>query len=104
MASSGAAGSIRRRTCVSLASGHNGCCCTGSPDPGPGFSLDNLSHAAGADGASAIAHDQVRQAQGLRPGGFGLTMIRAIADELLYNEQRNEVLFVKYLDEPRQGE
>jgi CheY-like chemotaxis protein/anti-sigma regulatory factor (Ser/Thr protein kinase) len=73
-------------------------------DPGPGFSLDNLSHAAGADGASAIAHDQVRQAQGLRPGGFGLTMIRAIADELLYNEQRNEVLFIKYLDEPRQGD
>jgi hypothetical protein len=25
-------------------------------------------------------------------------MIRAIADELLYNEKRNEVVFVKYLD------
>jgi CheY-like chemotaxis protein/anti-sigma regulatory factor (Ser/Thr protein kinase) len=69
-------------------------------DPGPGFSLEHLPHAAGADGASAIAHDQVRQEQGLRPGGFGLTLIRAIADELLYNEQRNEVLFIKYLDEP----
>jgi CheY-like chemotaxis protein/anti-sigma regulatory factor (Ser/Thr protein kinase) len=69
-------------------------------DPGPGFNLDHLPHAAAADGASAIAHDQVRQEQGLRPGGFGLTLIRAIADELLYNEQRNEVLFVKYLDEP----
>jgi CheY-like chemotaxis protein/anti-sigma regulatory factor (Ser/Thr protein kinase) len=69
-------------------------------DPGPGFNPERLPHAAGADGASAIAHDLVRQEQGLRPGGFGLTMIRAIADELLYNEQRNEVLFVKYLDEP----
>lgn len=67
-------------------------------DPGPGFNLEQLSHAAGDEGASPLAHDEVRQARGLRPGGFGLTLIRAIADELLYNEQRNEVLFVKYLD------
>jgi hypothetical protein len=26
-------------------------------------------------------------------------MVRANADELLYNEKRNEVVFVKYLDE-----
>jgi hypothetical protein len=26
--------------------------------------------------------------------------IRAIADELIYNERQNEVVFVKYLDEP----
>ena len=26
------------------------------------------------------------------------TLIRAIADELIYNEQQNEVVFVKYLD------
>jgi hypothetical protein len=25
-------------------------------------------------------------------------LIRAIADELVYNEKRNEVVFVKYLD------
>jgi anti-sigma regulatory factor (Ser/Thr protein kinase) len=37
---------------------------------------------------------------GLRPGGFGLVLIHAIADELLYNEQQNEVVFVKYLDKP----
>jgi anti-sigma regulatory factor (Ser/Thr protein kinase) len=40
----------------------------------------------------------VRHGKGLRPGGFGLVLIRAIADELIYNEQRNEVLFIKYLD------
>jgi anti-sigma regulatory factor (Ser/Thr protein kinase) len=60
-----------------------------------------LSHASSGDGSDAIAHDQVRQAQGLRAGGFGLVLIRAIADELIYNEQQYEVLFVKYLDEPR---
>jgi hypothetical protein len=27
-------------------------------------------------------------------------LIRAMADELIYNERRNEVVFVKYLDEP----
>jgi FixJ family two-component response regulator/anti-sigma regulatory factor (Ser/Thr protein kinase) len=69
-------------------------------DPGPGYSLENLSHAAGPDGSAPLGHDQVREEQGLRPGGFGLVLIRAIADELLYNEQRNEVVFVKYLDRP----
>jgi CheY-like chemotaxis protein/anti-sigma regulatory factor (Ser/Thr protein kinase) len=69
-------------------------------DPGPGFTLDELSHAAVSHEAGVIAHDAVRNAKGLRAGGFGLVLIRAIADELLYNEQRNEVVFVKYLDEP----
>jgi hypothetical protein len=30
-------------------------------------------------------------------------MVRASVDELLYNEQRNEVVFVKYLDAPAEG-
>ena len=42
---------------------------------------------------------QVREEKGIRPGGFGLLMVRQTADELLYNEKRNEVVFVKYLDE-----
>jgi FixJ family two-component response regulator/anti-sigma regulatory factor (Ser/Thr protein kinase) len=68
-------------------------------DPGTGFRTEELQHAAGSDAAAAaIAHDQVREQKGLRPGGFGLVLIRAIADELVYNEQRNEVVFVKYLD------
>jgi hypothetical protein len=39
-----------------------------------------------------------REAMGLRPGGFGLLMVRAKVDELIYNEKRNEVVFIKYLD------
>jgi anti-sigma regulatory factor (Ser/Thr protein kinase) len=35
---------------------------------------------------------------GLRPGGLGLVMTRAIVDDLIYNEKRNEVVLVKYLD------
>ena len=29
---------------------------------------------------------------GLRPGGLGLVMTRALVDELIYNEKRNEVV------------
>ena len=69
-------------------------------DPGTGFAFDELSHAAVNDPSDATAHDVVREERGIRPGGFGLVLIRAMADELIYNERRNEVVFVKYLDEP----
>jgi CheY-like chemotaxis protein/anti-sigma regulatory factor (Ser/Thr protein kinase) len=67
-------------------------------DPGTGFTVENLSHAAiGQAPDDPIAHVSVREAKGLRPGGFGLMMVRSIVDELVYNEKRNEVVFVKYL-------
>jgi anti-sigma regulatory factor (Ser/Thr protein kinase) len=69
-------------------------------DPGRGFSVDALDHAA-IGHADPTAHVMVREERGIRPGGFGLMMVRASADELLYNERRNEVVFVKYLDQPR---
>ena len=68
-------------------------------DPGRGFAFDGLSHAAIANPEGGMAHAEIREARGIRPGGFGLVLIRAIADELVYNERQNEVLFVKYLDE-----
>jgi CheY-like chemotaxis protein/anti-sigma regulatory factor (Ser/Thr protein kinase) len=67
-------------------------------DPGPGFDPDNLPHAAiGQPADDPIAHVLVREKQGIRPGGFGLLTVQASVDELLYNEKRNEVVFVKYL-------
>jgi CheY-like chemotaxis protein/anti-sigma regulatory factor (Ser/Thr protein kinase) len=70
-------------------------------DPGPGFNIDDLPHAAVGHAPDApTAHMEVREAKGLRPGGFGLLTVRASVDELLYNERRNEVVFVKYLDAP----
>jgi CheY-like chemotaxis protein/anti-sigma regulatory factor (Ser/Thr protein kinase) len=67
-------------------------------DPGSGFNIDELPHAAiGRPADGPIAHMQVREEKGIRPGGFGLLMVRASVDELLYNEKRNEVVFVKYL-------
>jgi CheY-like chemotaxis protein len=67
-------------------------------DPGEGFDIDGLRHAAIANPDDPIRHVQVREEKGLRPGGFGLAMTRSLVDELIYNEARNEVLFVKYLE------
>ena len=68
-------------------------------DPGSGFNIDALPHAAVGQPADApVAHMQVREEKGIRPGGFGLLMVRNSVDELIYNEKRNEVVFVKYLD------
>ena len=67
--------------------------------PRPGFDIEDLPHAAiGQPPDDPIAHMHVREAKGIRPGGFGLLTVRASVDELLYNEQRNEVVFIKYLD------
>jgi CheY-like chemotaxis protein/anti-sigma regulatory factor (Ser/Thr protein kinase) len=67
-------------------------------DPGPGFKIEDLPHAAiGQPEDQPIEHMRVRAEKGLRPGGFGLVTVRASVDELLYNEKRNEVVFVKYL-------
>lgn len=68
-------------------------------DPGPGFSFEGLEHAAVDEtSAESIARVAVvRDQLGMRPGGFGIAMARAIADELLYNEAQNEVILIKYL-------
>jgi len=66
-------------------------------DPGPGFKHADLDHAAISHG-DPTDHGLIREQKGLRPGGFGLMLVQAKVDELLYNEAQNEVVFVKYLD------
>ena len=69
-------------------------------DPGEGFDIEGLRHAAISNPEhDPIRHLVVREEKGLRPGGFGLAMTRSLVDELIYNEARNEVLFVKYLEQ-----
>jgi DNA-binding response OmpR family regulator len=68
-------------------------------DPGPGFKTEELDHAAITHPDNPIEHMAIREQKGLRAGGFGLLMVRAKVDELVYNEKQNEVVFVKYLDE-----
>jgi CheY-like chemotaxis protein/anti-sigma regulatory factor (Ser/Thr protein kinase) len=67
-------------------------------DPGKGFSLNSLPHAAISNpDDSPVRHAEFRQEHGQRPGGFGILMARNMVDELLYNERGNAALFVKYL-------
>jgi CheY-like chemotaxis protein/anti-sigma regulatory factor (Ser/Thr protein kinase) len=67
-------------------------------DPGPGFKLEGLEHAAISHPDDPVEHMRVREEKGMRPGGFGIVVVRAKVDELIYNEKQNEVVFVKYLD------
>ena len=67
-------------------------------DPGPGFKMEELSHAAvNNPEADPIAHMKAREEKGLRPGGLGLLLTQQMVDELVYNEARNSVVLVKYL-------
>lgn len=72
-------------------------------DPGPGFTLDEIDHAAVANPPNdPIHHATVRDQLGLRPGGLGILLAQSLVDQVIYNERGNEVLLVKYL-EPRQA-
>jgi anti-sigma regulatory factor (Ser/Thr protein kinase) len=68
-------------------------------DPGDGFSLEELTHAAISNPPEdPVRHLEVRDSMGIRPGGFGVLLSRKLVDDLIYNEQGNDVLLIKYLD------
>ncbi len=69
-------------------------------DTGPGFDPANLPHAAQSE--DPVAHLMVREALGIRDGGFGILMSRGLVDEMAYNESGNEVRLVKYFS-PREA-
>jgi anti-sigma regulatory factor (Ser/Thr protein kinase)/CheY-like chemotaxis protein len=67
-------------------------------DPGHGFSLEELRHAAvNCPADDLLGHIAVREEKGLRPGGFGLLLAKQMVDELIYNEKGNDVLLIKYI-------
>ena len=70
-------------------------------DPGQGFSLDEIQHAAVSNPPDdPLKHQAYRDAAGLRPGGFGLLMTESLVDELIYGERGNDVLLIKYVNVP----
>jgi anti-sigma regulatory factor (Ser/Thr protein kinase) len=72
-------------------------------DPGEGFSLDEIRHAAIANPPDdPIRHQRYRDELGLRPGGFGVLLTHSLVDEVIYGEKGNEVMLVKYLDTNRE--
>ncbi len=67
-------------------------------DPGEGFDPEQLEHAAVNNPAhDPFRHVSVRDEKGLRAGGFGILLTNQLVDDLVYNERRNELMFVKYL-------
>jgi anti-sigma regulatory factor (Ser/Thr protein kinase)/ActR/RegA family two-component response regulator len=71
-------------------------------DPGPGFTLDEIPHAAIANPTDdPIRHIALREERGMRPGGFGVLLAQKLVDELIYGQEGNEVLLIKYLDSAR---
>jgi len=71
-------------------------------DPGPGFTLDEIPHAAVANPTDdPIRHIAIREEQGMRPGGFGVLLAQQLVDELIYGQDGNEVILIKYLDSVR---
>jgi DNA-binding response OmpR family regulator len=67
-------------------------------DPGDGFTLDEVQHAAiGNPPDDPLAHVKRRNDEGMRPGGYGVMLAKNLVDELIYGEKGNEVLLVKYL-------
>ena len=45
-----------------------------------------------------LAASDVREQKGMRPGGYGIQLVKWLVDELVYNEAHNEVVMVKYLN------
>lgn len=75
-------------------------------DPGDGFTLEEVRHAAiGNPPDDPMAHVIRRNQEGMRPGGYGVMLAKNLVDELIYGEKGNEVLLVKYLPgfEPATG-
>ena len=68
-------------------------------DPGEGFTLDEIPHAAIANPPDdPLRHVDYRNACGMRPGGFGVLLTQRLVDELVYSERGNEVTLIKYLN------
>jgi anti-sigma regulatory factor (Ser/Thr protein kinase)/CheY-like chemotaxis protein len=68
-------------------------------DPGEGFSRDQLKHAAIANPSDRpFAHMEVRAAEDMRAGGFGMLLTSRIVDEVIYSQKGNEVILIKHLD------
>ena len=69
-------------------------------DPGQGFSLKEMRHAAiNNPPGDPAAHVTVREQLGMRDGGFGIMFAKNMVDDLIYSEEGNEVTLVKYLSQ-----
>jgi DNA-binding response OmpR family regulator len=69
-------------------------------DPGSGFDPEAIPHAAVSYPDDPMKHLEFRQEKGMRAGGYGLLWTQNLVDEVVFNQKRNKVIFIKYLDSP----
>jgi anti-sigma regulatory factor (Ser/Thr protein kinase) len=70
-------------------------------DPGEGFTLAEIEHAAIANPTDdSFRHITLRAERGMRPGGYGVLLAQKLVDGLIYNEKGNDVLLIKYINVP----
>jgi len=68
-------------------------------DPGEGFSLkENPDTAVNNPQDDPLRHLRHREAEGIRPGGYGILLAKNLVDELFYGEKGNDVLLIKYIN------
>jgi anti-sigma regulatory factor (Ser/Thr protein kinase) len=68
-------------------------------DPGDGFQLEALPHAAVCSASDdPLRHLEFRTAAGMRPGGFGILLTKQLVDQIIYSERGNEVILIKHTD------
>ena len=67
-------------------------------DPGEDFSREDLRHAAISDPPGPTAHIETREAENMRPGGFGMLIASHSVDEVIYSQNGNEVILIKHFD------
>jgi anti-sigma regulatory factor (Ser/Thr protein kinase)/ActR/RegA family two-component response regulator len=68
-------------------------------DPGEGFSLKENPYAASSNPPDdPLRHLKKREAEGMRPGGYGTSIAKNLVDEVIYGEKGNDVMLIKYLD------
>lgn len=70
-------------------------------DPGEGFSLEQIRHSAIVNPPEdPMRHMIYREEHGMRPGGYGVLMAKALVDDVIYSEKGNDVVLIKYLASP----
>ncbi|MGE5814301.1 MAG: ATP-binding protein [Acidobacteriota bacterium] len=66
-------------------------------DPGQGFRKKALPQATASPAMQDVqAAAAFREGAGMRPGGFGMLLVRNLVDEVIYNEPGNQVILVKH--------
>ncbi len=66
-------------------------------DPGQGFRPKELPQATASSAMQDVAATAAfRDEAGLRPGGFGMLLVRHLVDEVIYNESGNQAILIKH--------